>query len=130
MFDRVAVCVVTACALLVLTTSGLLLALGAQERDTYALALECRGALWTRAFDEATAAGLNPGAIAIDFTAGKAERRDAGGEVILTGTRLVRGSQAQVKVRGVGGCGAPRRSSSGMAVPPSSSTTHAETRCP
>jgi hypothetical protein len=57
----------------------------AQERDTHSLALECRGAIWKKAFDEATAAGLNPGAIVIDFTASRAERRDEGGDAVLTG---------------------------------------------
>jgi Protein of unknown function (DUF3011) len=57
----------------------------AQERDTHGLALECRGAIWKKAFDEATAAGLNPGAIVIDFSAVNAQRRDEGGDAILTG---------------------------------------------
>ena len=69
----------------VLLSTARVAAMEVQERDTHALALECRGALWKQAFDDAKAAGLNPGAIAIDFTASKAERRDAGGEVILTG---------------------------------------------
>jgi len=57
----------------------------AQDGDTHNLALQCRGAIWKKAFDEATAAGLNPGAIVIDFSAAKAQRRDEGGEAVLTG---------------------------------------------
>lgn len=72
------------CAALVLLGGVVLLARGAQD-DTHELALECRGALWKKTFDDATAAGLNPGAIVIDFTAGKATRRNEGREVVLTG---------------------------------------------
>lgn len=59
--------------------------LGATQADTYALALECRGALWQKAFDEATAAGLDPGAVPVSFEAGTTSRRDDGGDVVLTG---------------------------------------------
>ena len=62
------------------------------QDDTYPLALECRTALWARAFEEATTAGLNPGAIAVEFTAGNAQRRDEGGTVILTGVEAYRPS--------------------------------------
>ncbi|WP_291981039.1 DUF3011 domain-containing protein [Luteitalea sp.] len=80
--------VLVACAALALLAGTSLPAPASQpqdEPDTHALALECRGALWKRAFDEATAAGLNPGAIAVEFTASKASRRDEGADAILTG---------------------------------------------
>jgi hypothetical protein len=82
--------VVVACAALTLVAGTCLIARGSQDPDTYSLALECRGALWKKAFDEATAAGLNPGAIAIDFTAAKAQRRDEGSEAVFTGVENYR----------------------------------------
>jgi hypothetical protein len=80
---RVAVFFVACVGLLL--TGSLSRLLAGQERDTYALALECRGALWKAAFDEATAAGLNPRAIVIDVTTSKMSRRDEGAEIVMTG---------------------------------------------
>ncbi len=77
---------VVACAVFLLLAGIVFPVRGWQETDTYGLALECRGALWKKAFDEATAAGLNPGAIAVTFEAAKAQWRDEGGEAVLTGT--------------------------------------------
>jgi hypothetical protein len=77
--------VVVACTGLLLGAGTHLVARTAQETDSYSYALECRGALWKKAFDEATAEGLNPGAIAVTFEAGKAQRRDEGGDAVLTG---------------------------------------------
>jgi hypothetical protein len=53
--------------------------------DDHALALECRGALWKLAFDEATAAGLNPGAVVTGFEAGKARRSKDGALLVFRG---------------------------------------------
>jgi hypothetical protein len=59
----------------------------AQERvDTYQLALECRAALWQATFDDATAAGLNPGAVVTSFDGQAVLRRDEDGVATLTGT--------------------------------------------
>ena len=94
MHPSLALRLVVACAALapLAGTPWLAAAVGPQQddADTYALAMECRGALWTRAFDEATAAGLNPGAIAVEFTASKASRRDEGADAILTGVEQYR----------------------------------------
>lgn len=57
---------------------------GPAADDDYGQVLECRGALWKAAFDDATAAGLDPGAVAVSFSGSKA--RTARGEGILTVT--------------------------------------------
>jgi hypothetical protein len=72
-------------AALVALVGGVLSARRAQPDQAHAIAMECRGALWKKAFDEATAAGLNPGAIVVDYTAAKAQRQVAGTEIVLTG---------------------------------------------
>ena len=64
---------------------AVLSARNAQPDQTHATAMECQGALWKKAFDEATAAGLNPGAIVVEFTAAKAKREVTAGEMVLTG---------------------------------------------
>lgn len=65
---------------------GLVCPAAAQDPpSTYDLGLECRSALWQAAFDDATAAGLNPGAIVVSFDAGAATRTDEGGIAVLTG---------------------------------------------
>lgn len=53
--------------------------------SNYDLALECRSALWKRTFDDATAAGLDPGAVVTSFDASAAERRDEGGVAVFAG---------------------------------------------
>lgn len=57
----------------------------AEDAENHELALQCRGALWKLTFDEATAAGLNPGAIAVQFEAGKATTRRSDGQAFVTG---------------------------------------------
>ena len=64
---------------------AVLSARNAQPDQTHATAMECQGALWKKAFDEATAAGLNPGAIVVEFTAAKAKREATAGDIVLTG---------------------------------------------
>lgn len=54
-------------------------------QDDTELALECRSALWKKAFDDATAAGLNPGAVPVTFVTGEARRRDEGGQAVISG---------------------------------------------
>ncbi len=56
------------------------------EGDDYDLVLECRGALWKAAFDDATAAGLNPGAVAVSFSGSKARKSRGDGALTVSGT--------------------------------------------
>jgi hypothetical protein len=58
----------------------------ARDAEDYALILECRGALWKRTFDDATAAGLNPGAIVVTFDGSKASKARWAGALTITGT--------------------------------------------
>lgn len=57
-------------------------AAAAEAVDDYDLVLECRTALWKASFDEATAAGLEPGAVVVSFSGTKA--RTVRGEGTLT----------------------------------------------
>jgi len=50
----------------------------------------CQAALWKKAFDEATAAGLNPGAIAVTYDPSKAKQRDEGPDIVVTGVEAYR----------------------------------------
>ncbi len=54
--------------------------------DDYDLALECRGALWKATFDDATAAGLDPGATPVSFHGSEARRTRGAGVVTFRGT--------------------------------------------
>jgi hypothetical protein len=50
----------------------------------------CQRALWKKAFDEATAAGLNPGAMPVTFEARTATTTQRNGKLIATGTESYR----------------------------------------
>jgi hypothetical protein len=63
---------------------------GAQSPGTGEILRECQSALWKRTFDEATAAGLNPGAIPVTFEAHKATTTKRNGKLIATGTESYR----------------------------------------
>lgn len=58
----------------------------AGDGDDYGHVLECRGALWKAAFDDATAAGLNPGAVAVSFSGSRARKARGAGVLTVTGT--------------------------------------------
>jgi hypothetical protein len=62
------------------------------DGDDYDLVLECRGALWKAAFDDATAAGLDPGAVAVSFSGSKARTARGEGVLTVTGTEEYRPS--------------------------------------
>jgi hypothetical protein len=63
---------------------------GAQSPGTGEALRECQSALWKRTFDEATAAGLNPGAMPVTFEARKATTTKRNGKLIATGTESYR----------------------------------------
>jgi hypothetical protein len=65
---------------------------GAAAADDHDLVLECRGALWKATFDDATAAGLDPGATPVSFDGSRARRTRANGLLTLTGTEDYRPS--------------------------------------
>ncbi len=54
------------------------------------LVLECRGALWKATFDDATAAGLDPGATPVSFDGAKAKATRGNGALTVTGTEEYR----------------------------------------
>ena len=57
----------------------------AREAENYELALLCRGAVWKKTFDDATAAGLNPGAIVVPFDTSKTTKTRDGGTLLVAG---------------------------------------------
>ncbi|HMM34011.1 MAG TPA: hypothetical protein PKA62_04655, partial [Thermoanaerobaculia bacterium] len=59
---------------------------GQGPADDYDLVLECRGALWKATFDDATAAGLDPGAAPVSFHGSEARRTPGDGVVTFRGT--------------------------------------------
>jgi SAM-dependent methyltransferase len=63
---------------------------GAQSAGTGEALRECESALGKRTFDEATAAGLNPGAMPVTFEARKATTTKRNGKLIATGTESYR----------------------------------------
>ena len=64
----------------------------ARDAESSELALECRGAVWKRTFDDAAAAGLNPGAIAIDFDVSATTKTRDGGSLLVAGEGAYRPS--------------------------------------
>ena len=59
---------------------------GQAPDDDYDLVLECRGALWKATFDDATAAGLDPGAAPVSFDGSGARRTRGDGVVTFRGS--------------------------------------------
>lgn len=78
---------VTACLLLV---AGATVYPRALIRQDLPVGQVCQAALWQKAFDEATAAGLNPGAIAVSFESARADTREDGADTVLTGIEQYR----------------------------------------
>ncbi len=64
----------------------------AREAEEHDLALECRGALWKLTFDDAAAAGLDPGATPVSFEGSKARKARGDGVLTFTGTEEYRPS--------------------------------------
>jgi hypothetical protein len=62
----------------------------AQASGSHEILFECQGALWKRTFDEATAAGLNPGATPVTFEARKATTTRRNGKLVAVGTEEYR----------------------------------------
>lgn len=77
----------TTCLLLIAGATVLPRALTRQELSVGQV---CQAALWQKTFDEATAAGLNPGAIAVSFESARAEAREDGADTVLTGIEQYR----------------------------------------
>lgn len=65
----------------------------ARNADDTSMALECRGALWQVTFDDATTAGLNPGAVAVSFDSSRATTTRDGAHVLVAGIEDYRPSQ-------------------------------------
>lgn len=64
----------------------------AAAADDYDLVLECRGALWKVTFDDATAAGLDPGATPLSFDGSEARATRGDGVVTYRATEEYRPS--------------------------------------
>lgn len=64
----------------------------ARDAEEANLAIECRGALWKLTFDEAAAAGLDPGAAPVSFEGSNARKVRGNGVLTLTGTEEYRPS--------------------------------------
>ena len=62
----------------------------ARQPSPLAATQVCQSALWKKAFDEATAAGLNPGAVAVTYEPSKARQKDEGSDIVVTGVEQYR----------------------------------------